>query len=612
MTGAKERILQPWNLALYSIPVVSLIFLVDVFDPFNLPKLAAIVSISAGVLAVAVGNGNSVPRRRFLELSKFEKLILSFLWSFLISYGISGLISTETKVRFLFGTTARNLGFLYYLALVIICTFLVLARFHNLHERLSFNRVILFTFFPMSLYALLQSFERDPIKWNNPFDPMIATLGNPNFSSALFGCLSGYFLAFLLFERVGKGRRLVHLLALVVSVVATLLNSSVQGKLLLLIAVILLVSRFLLSKAELVTIKIAYLSTVVIGGTLVTLSFIGLGPLGSSFEQPTIKLRYEYWRVGILSGLSRPISGVGVDSYQEGFHHYRSANFANRYSLDVVSDNAHNWFIQIFATSGVFAFFFFMIVVIPVLLRSMKILLFEKEIPGFVLAAATLFILFFSQALISIEQIGLGIWFWVTLALMTNNTFFTDKLPTTRHSNLKGKGFGREASFLVVSLFAILSFRVIQEDSNFGRLLVTKIDANTNPTTIDAFVEDFSQFTLHEPKRVIGVANAYFLANWTQKGLEILETMRELDPGAWEPRDALALAYGATGNNQAAILNRLELIQLDPNHWRNVFELAKLYELEGEREKSLAYFEMVVELSPYSEEGMASMKKLKN
>lgn len=168
------------------------------------------------------------------------------------------------------------------------------------------------------------------------------------------------------------------------------------------------------------------------------------------------------------------------------------------------------------------------------------------------------------------------------------------------------RNFGRELAFVFGAIAILVVVPKVQEDANFGRLLISPIDANTNPSTIDKQVEKFTSFTLEEPKRVIGVANAYFLANWYQKGIEYLEIVRKMDQRNWESRDALALAYSSLNEPEKAVQMREEMTSLDPNHWINLFELANLYVKLNRIDKATLYFKKVVLIAPNSEEGKKS------
>mgnify|MGYP000748585131 CR=1 FL=1 len=88
----------------------------------------------------------------------------------------------------LLGDTQRRNGFLAYLGLSII--FLYSARTIRFFNVLRIYKVAILIGLVLSCYGLMQINGKDFIKWNNPYNAMISTLGNPNFASATLAILS--------------------------------------------------------------------------------------------------------------------------------------------------------------------------------------------------------------------------------------------------------------------------------------------------------------------------------------------------------------------------------------------------------------------------------------
>jgi hypothetical protein len=607
------RVLQPWNVAIYAVPAVTLFFLTGVYDPFNLPKLLVLMMVVFCAIGVAIGNRQANLFKYMSHLTRSEKTFVLLIIFFILSYGIFGLISTEASQRFFWGASGRNLGFLYYFSLVILVVIITLSKFNVDADRWSFHRVLIFAFIPLASYSFLQVMGWDPIEWNNPYDPMLGTLGNPNFSSALLGALSGYFLVHVLHSFRAERARFFNFALFAVSTVLTMLNSSTQGKLLTLSAIILLAIRNLTIRIARRSYQFFVLAFIFFLSFFILLSFLGRGPFGGLLLQSTIPLRFEYWKIGILGGLNNPVTGVGVDSYQEAFRQYRSIEFARDYSLQVVSDNAHNWFINLFATSG-FATFIFLIAALSIpLFWSIKNILFVKNVNHRVLSSSLFFLLLTAQALISIEQIGLGVWFWVLMALLSNHSWRESVNELRPPKTFKPpRNFGRESAFMSFIVALLFIIPIHREETQLVKILGMQVDSQTNPAVVDSLVEDLSSFSLTDPKRLLIVANAYLMVDFRQKAILYLESARRIDSEAWEPRDALALIYGETGSLEEAVAVREEMAKLDPNNWSNLFELARVYEFLGEKNRAKTNYERVVSLAPSAEEGLISSDWLSN
>jgi hypothetical protein len=63
------------------------------------------------------------------------------------------------------------------------------AKYATFKSNIFYNAILLVSIF-ISSYAYLQSTGQDFVNWNNPYNSIIVTLGNPNFASAIMAVLS--------------------------------------------------------------------------------------------------------------------------------------------------------------------------------------------------------------------------------------------------------------------------------------------------------------------------------------------------------------------------------------------------------------------------------------
>ena len=149
-------------------------------DPINLPKMFVLVLFAAIVF------GLSLPA--FLSARKFSTPV-QLLGLGLISLLALGLlvatVTTDVKYTAVFGEFHRNNGFLSYFAMIIFMASAALV--FNLKSASRY-----FTFFGMAgllltFYGFLQALGKDPVGWKIDYNPIITTLGNPNFTSGFLG-----------------------------------------------------------------------------------------------------------------------------------------------------------------------------------------------------------------------------------------------------------------------------------------------------------------------------------------------------------------------------------------------------------------------------------------
>jgi hypothetical protein len=139
-----------------------------------------------------------------------------------------------------------------------------------------------------------------------------------------------------------------------------------------------------------------------------------VGPLEKFLYKDSVSVRGYYWRAGIEMFRDNIWFGVGLDRYGSFFKEYREPSYVLKYGYDITSSNAHNTFIQLFATSGFFVGVFYLLIILFVLLSGIKLLgTSEKQEQKIVLGLLSAWVGFQAQSLISIDNIGISVWGWL-------------------------------------------------------------------------------------------------------------------------------------------------------------------------------------------------------
>ena len=118
---------------------------------------------------------------------KVDLLFISLLSFFLLS-GLISTIFSESLLVSVIGDTQRRNGFLAYFALTLIA--LTASKLTTFDASKNLFKVSVLTGLVFSFYGILQIFGRDFVSWDNPYNAVIATVGNPNFASALMAVFS--------------------------------------------------------------------------------------------------------------------------------------------------------------------------------------------------------------------------------------------------------------------------------------------------------------------------------------------------------------------------------------------------------------------------------------
>ena len=388
-----------YYICILSVTFISLRFDTKTQDPFNLPKLATLIFFLWLPLFLIIRKLNTRPHK----LIVFAMACSS---GFVIALTISALKTVSFYQSFV-GVYQRNLGVATYLFFILIMLGIAL----NSTFRNSKFTLLTFVFLGglQSIYGLIQQLGADPFPWNNPYNPMIGTFGNPNFSSAFLGCTAVAALTLILQSslkvKLLLGIQVILSLALVIN------SNSSQGLMAFAIG-----ASFFLAGIVFINYRRSFWPVTAAIGLFGTLGFLGIlkvGPL-SFLYQGSIAARGDYWRAATSMWESSPLTGVGFDQYGDYFGVHRDlAQVIGRGYL-TQSDNAHNTFLHFLATTGSLGFIFYVGLHLLILISALKQLRkAEKDHSIRILTVMSVWISFLSIGLISPDNLGVTVWQWV-------------------------------------------------------------------------------------------------------------------------------------------------------------------------------------------------------
>jgi len=410
-------------------PIVSLlVYTHNVIDPVNAPKLLALGVVAfSGLFAYAAIIG-----KWFIKsTSSFELTIIAFLLFSLIV-----LINSSTSFEIsLFGTFQRNTGFITYLLFGILAFLAGRAISSDFHKNLLLGFSVMGIL--NLLYSLIQMTGNEFLPWGTNSYRIIGTFGNPNFISSALGLFCGLLLVGLFSRNLPHAftYRAIFLALIVLGLIEISISKSIQGFFVFLIItgylffVLLLKSRFKRIYLFLYTFFGATVSTAI------AFAMFQIGPLTDIVYKQSLTYRSEYWRAGIQMGLEHPLFGVGWDAYGEWYRRARSLDALKSPGADVTSNSAHNVFIDIFASGGFILLLLYLalnVIIIFTILRSLKVM---KSFDPVFTGLSGLWIGYTAQSLISINQIGLGVWGWVLGGAILSHY----RMETTSLKNLENK-----------------------------------------------------------------------------------------------------------------------------------------------------------------------------
>lgn len=377
------------------------------YDPINLPKALVVITGASFLLTSLIVN--------FSKLFQINKLLPFFAIIFICPLLFSLVVNDAPTSQQLWGVWGRSTGVLTYLAFTIflLASAIEGEKKDQISLRRGFERLSYF----ISIYTLAQAGEIDPINWSQKL--MVATLGNINFMSSFLGLATISMLSRIIIEKLSVTSKLFFGLFAALNLFLIWISGSIQG-----IAVVAAgLSILIMLKARKergLWASIAWISSVTPFGILILLGTAGVGPL-NALKQETVIFRIDYWLAGVRMAKENWLNGVGVDSYGDFYEQYRDLAAVERTGPQRVTNTAHNIFLDVSSGAGIFAGVAF-VAIFLIVLGSVVQMTRSAKFTDTDAAFAGMFFGFLVFAMISINQIGVGIWGFVFMGSLIGSS----------------------------------------------------------------------------------------------------------------------------------------------------------------------------------------------
>jgi O-antigen ligase len=549
----------------------TLFFWSPALDVFNLPKTAVLLIGSAGVIGGAfyLFKYNGLNRR--VGLAIYGLAILFYLIQ--IFFGPAGLERT------LWGAYSRANGAVSYLSIIILTiTVLVSARLANINRVFQ---ILLLALILNTIYGYLQLSGNDFVNWVNPYNPIIGTLGNPNFSSSILGLTSLATLIYATFASKSNYLRF-SLAALAVSgVVLAYLTESIQGPI-----------------SFAVGLTVAIIGALWIAKRKAIISMYGYGPLGTALNQYTLRLRFRYWQAAIEMMQNHPWLGVGVDSYGEYFRRSKPLALILSNGPELMTNNAHSTPFQLGATLGIPFFLLYVGLQIYVIIRFIKAFKTPTASAKPLLGLFAIWVAFQLQSLISLDQLGLSIWGWVLGAAIIGLSFegqSAEEQPQVKgpKKTERGKANAKEVApaFLKpgIAIGAILGFLIALTPIRADLAMKAAMESPWSQEDEASKQTRLANLTVaiksleHDPTYVSQAITEVYKMGKIDEGLALAKVGAALHP---ESFDSQFMVVDMLEQNQLwkdAIPYRKLTTELDPMNWNVWMAYARDLENTGDK-----------------------------
>lgn len=389
------------------------------YDPINLPKMTVLVTGAAILIFPTL-----------LKISLENTLHSLYLYAtifFGLSLIISFFLNDAPWSQQLWGVWGRSTGLLAYLSflIIMICASTTNSKISIERVRSSFEKLSYFVTF----YTLIQAAQLDPINWSQK--TLVATLGNINFMSSFLGLATISMICRIVLAKHSISSLLHYGLMCFLNLSLIWVSGSIQGLGMCLVGFSFCLVMKIREKYGL-RIASATFASFLTCGLFAFLGTAGVGPL-RFLAQETVTFRLDYWKAGLRMSLSNWQHGIGIDSYGDYYQQFRDMQAVLSTGPQRVSNTAHNIFLDVATGSGILSGLSFLILFVStavLILTNFKNGIFDELF----IALASIWMGFVVFCLISINQIGVGIWGFLFMGFLQSPVFSKRRLKNISES----------------------------------------------------------------------------------------------------------------------------------------------------------------------------------
>jgi O-antigen ligase len=191
----------------------------------------------------------------------------------------------------------------------------------------------------------MQTTGKDFVDWNNPYNSLIGTVGNPNFAAALMAVMGVIIFSTIFNSGFKIQLRIYGAIMAALLLIAIYKSNARQGLISYFLGVGIFLVIWLWGKSK----KLGIIATLIGSGIFIfsVLGMLQIGPFEKYLYKASVSIRGYYWRAGIEMLSNHPFFGVGIDRYGAYFKEYREIKYPLTYGFELTSTNAHNTFIQL-------------------------------------------------------------------------------------------------------------------------------------------------------------------------------------------------------------------------------------------------------------------------
>ena len=592
------------------ISTVTLYFNTKAHDPFNTPKLIILLVLSGWLL----GHIFNHYRKVYLHITRKEFVFLVIPVLFIVTQ-LGALFFTDIFIVGLLGDTQRRNGFLSYFALTIVLIFCMISV--NYYYALRVLKSAIIVGILLCSYGLMQITGNDFVSWNNPYNSMIATVGNPNFASSLLALISLIALFSLFNNEFSKLYKTVAACIIFVSLYLIVVSQSRQGLLVMAFAILFYFTVLVFMNFR--NFRILVIITSLGVTALATLGMLQIGPLSSLLYKSSVTVRGYYWRAAWEMFLDKPLTGVGLDRYGAYFKQARESGYPLKYGFDITSSNAHNVYLQLFSTGGLFVGLTYLVLLALIFFAGIQnIRRTSGNSQRFNLMFLATWIGFQAQSLISIDNIGISIWGWLIGGCILGinlNSLGVNKIEISGRDRSVKKNvvnlYQPTMSILFLIPILIFSFNLhrIETDTFLAKAFADPANPANKPI-VSNYADKVVSNPIADPYYKLLVSLYMVDMGDIEASHKVVSSLYKKDPRNLDFLRWLIEYEKSKKNLDNELAYRELIVRLDPWNAINYFEMGLIYKQKGDLVKMMNMKEKILNFALSTEIADKAIREL--
>jgi hypothetical protein len=298
-----------------------------------------------------------------------------------------------------------------------------------------------------------------------------------------------------------------------------------------------------------------------LGGLLVLAGILNSGPLADLLYKSSLQARGFYWRAAVNMMIERPFFGVGLDGFGNWYRRARTQT-AVETSSAVSSDTAHNIPLDIGSGGGIPLLVLYLAILGLALNAIIKIIRRSQDFDPIFASIVAAWVAYQAQSLISINQLGLGVWGWSLTGLLIGYELNTREKSFAAQVKLARKASKKKERISASALLIVVGAAVIGSAASLPPYLAANKYFKALQSSDGVIIFESAYLKPYDRSRFLYTAQIMAENKLDDKAIQILSDASKLYPDSFEIWQRWAGIPSATPAQIAKA--RAEMQRLDP------------------------------------------------